>query len=112
MVRKLQRMVQHSRLVTEGAVTSPSPEKAKARSSDRNLEKGAVWREPPAEAEVLSKGALPTLWPHRERGAGERSALTIPYPPVHLLPVPPTGQTQVEAKEPEHLLLWSMQTTP
>lgn len=54
MVRKLQRMVQHSRLVTEGAVTTPSPEKAKARSSDRSLEQGAVWREPPAEAEVLS----------------------------------------------------------
>lgn len=68
MVRKLQRMVQHSRLVTEGAVTTPSPEKAKARNSDRNLEKGAVWREPPAGAVVFSKGAVPTLVaPQRER---------------------------------------------
>lgn len=72
MVKKLQRTVQHSRLVTEGALTTPSPEKPKGRSSDRNLEKGAVWREPPAGAVVFSKGALPTLVaPWRERCWGK-----------------------------------------
>ena len=72
---KSQGTAQHPRVSTRGELLPPLVMN-RQRSSDRDLEKVAVWRGPPQ----------PIWWPHGERDAEERNALAFLYPPSHCLP--------------------------
>ena len=67
------------------------------------------------ELESSVEGLSPSSWPHRQR-EGEREMLEEGVPwsfATHRLPsCSPTNHRQGEAKEPEGLWMWSMQTTP
>lgn len=104
--------MRRSRLVREGSCYHPVVLKR-----PRAEAVTGTWRQEPC-----GEGHLQELWSvlrgsanpggTTERGVpgvGERSVLSILYPPSHLLPVPAAGQTRVEAREPQSLLLWSMQ---